>query len=277
MSRHTPWPTRILAAVDFDDTAGAALSHARWWALQYGAPLVVLHVGGEAPPTSRATLSELRGLVESVVPPDDPQPELLVRTGRPGQEIAAVAASTGADLIVTGTHGRGLVGRWALGSVASELLRTADAPVLLVHGPDVGYAGAVVAAVDLSEASAGVIRRAGEVAAARGVPLRLLHALPIGDHPSAGHVVMHDTATHSLEQLRAQHVPPTVATKVHVAMRMENPATAIAHDADSHQAALIVTGGHGASGWTRGVLGRVTERLLHETSVPVLVVRAAQA
>ena len=280
MSQRLQWPKRILVAVDFDATAESALSHGRWWARQSGASLAVLHVGAE--PSSGAAsgihtaLPELRGLVETAMPQDEPPPELLLRAGRPGPEISAAAASTGADLIVVGTHGRGVVGRWTLGSVADDLLRTTAVPVLLVHvAGDFSRDGVVVAAVDLSDASAAVVRHAGDLAAARAAPLRLLHVLPIGDHRSPGHVVMREAATGSLKELQERHVPPAVEAEVHVAMRMEAPASAIAQYAKSQRAVLIVMGAHGASGWTRGVLGSVTARLLHETALPVLVVRAA--
>jgi nucleotide-binding universal stress UspA family protein len=265
--------------VDFDATAESALSHGRWWARQSGAPLVVVHVRPEAArEASRAPAlrRELRALVETIIRPDEPQPELVVRTGVAGPEISAAAVATGADLIVVGTHGRGLVGRWVVGSVASAVLRATELPVLLVHGPGDGNRnGPVVAAVDFSDVSAGVVGHAGDLAADRGTSFRLVHVLPIGDHRSPGHVVMREAATRSLRALQEQRVPAGVETDLHVAMRMEAPATAIAHYAQGQGASLIVIGGHGTSGWIRGVLGSVTERLLQETALPVLVVRAA--
>lgn len=45
------------------------------------------------------------------------------------------ASSWGADLIVLGTHGRRGLERWALGSVAEQVVRRAPVPVLLVRKP----------------------------------------------------------------------------------------------------------------------------------------------
>lgn len=45
------------------------------------------------------------------------------------------AAAWGADLIVIGSHGRRGMKRVLLGSVAEEVMRTAQQPVLLVKGP----------------------------------------------------------------------------------------------------------------------------------------------
>jgi nucleotide-binding universal stress UspA family protein len=53
--------------------------------------------------------------------------------GSAGEAILANAAAGQADLIVMSTHGRGGLGRWALGSVADRVLHGASVPVLLVR------------------------------------------------------------------------------------------------------------------------------------------------
>ncbi|MFO0675858.1 MAG: universal stress protein [Polyangiaceae bacterium] len=47
--------------------------------------------------------------------------------------IHEVAAEIGADLIVMGTHGRRGIARALLGSVAENVVRMADRPVLTVR------------------------------------------------------------------------------------------------------------------------------------------------
>jgi nucleotide-binding universal stress UspA family protein len=53
---------------------------------------------------------------------------------QPGQEIAHQAHDGPGALIVMSTHGRSGLGRTVLGSVADRVIRTAEAPVLLVRG-----------------------------------------------------------------------------------------------------------------------------------------------
>jgi nucleotide-binding universal stress UspA family protein len=55
-----------------------------------------------------------------------------VRCGRPGEQILEAARAHEADLIVMATHGRTGPARWMLGSVADEVARHADRPILLV-------------------------------------------------------------------------------------------------------------------------------------------------
>ena len=55
-----------------------------------------------------------------------------VRSGRPADEIARVAETTDADLILISTHGRGGFRRWAFGSVTNELLHRGTTPILAI-------------------------------------------------------------------------------------------------------------------------------------------------
>ena len=59
---------------------------------------------------------------------------ILVKHGPVARAIVSVAADSGADLVVAGTHGRGGFSKFALGSVAEELLRIAPCPVMTI-GP----------------------------------------------------------------------------------------------------------------------------------------------
>ena len=61
------------------------------------------------------------------------KPILHVREGEPGIEIAHAAAEGRVDLIVMGTHGRRLLTRALLGSVANKVLASGTVPVLLVR------------------------------------------------------------------------------------------------------------------------------------------------
>jgi nucleotide-binding universal stress UspA family protein len=65
--------------------------------------------------------------------------ECVVRFGDPVVEILREAAAFEADLIAVTTGARSALGRAVLGSVAEQIVKKADAPVMLVrpgrHGP----------------------------------------------------------------------------------------------------------------------------------------------
>jgi nucleotide-binding universal stress UspA family protein len=59
--------------------------------------------------------------------------DCAVRFGDPVEEILREAEAFGADLIAVTTEGRGAVRRALLGSVAEQVVRTADTPVMLMR------------------------------------------------------------------------------------------------------------------------------------------------
>lgn len=59
--------------------------------------------------------------------------DVVVRHGRPAEEILAAARERGADLIAMTTHGRSGIGRLLFGSVTEAVLRHAEIPVLALR------------------------------------------------------------------------------------------------------------------------------------------------
>lgn len=57
----------------------------------------------------------------------------LVWEGDPGESIIEAARAEHVDLIVVGSHGRGAVGRFLIGSVSDHVVRNASCPVLVVR------------------------------------------------------------------------------------------------------------------------------------------------
>ena len=59
----------------------------------------------------------------------------VMQSGAPGDTIRAEAKRLHADAIVMGTHGRAGLARALMGSVATNVLKHADVPVILVKDP----------------------------------------------------------------------------------------------------------------------------------------------
>jgi nucleotide-binding universal stress UspA family protein len=60
----------------------------------------------------------------------------FVRVGKSSAEILAAAKEWSDDLVVIGSHGKGVVQRVMLGSVAESVMRHARCPVLIVRPPE---------------------------------------------------------------------------------------------------------------------------------------------
>lgn len=61
-----------------------------------------------------------------------------VLIGQPGPELCRLAAEEAADLVVVGSHGRGVLKRVVLGSVSDYLVHHSPCPVLVVRRPTDG-------------------------------------------------------------------------------------------------------------------------------------------
>jgi nucleotide-binding universal stress UspA family protein len=142
---------RILIPHDFSETSDEAVKYAMALGRTFGARLYFLHVALQAIDEFEVELpvgleeSQRAGirdrLLRVVTPQEDVEfnPEFAVRKGTPAAEIARYAADEDIDLIVMGTHGRGLVGHMMLGSVAEKVVRTAPCPVLTLRNPTHGF------------------------------------------------------------------------------------------------------------------------------------------
>lgn len=127
---------KILVPFDFSKYSEAALAKATELAEQFKAELHLVHVASENDEEARRqAVVQLEQLVPA---------ELMLKLkvahvalhGSPWREIVKKAASERFDMIVMGTHGRTGLSRFALGSVAERVLRTAPCPVMIVRHPD---------------------------------------------------------------------------------------------------------------------------------------------
>ena len=139
----------ILVATDFSEPSCVALAYGRDLARNYNARLHVMHVvedvmlrystevGLALPALQEDLVATARRDLEARLTEEDRRQLSAVAVIDTGANIAAsicaYAKNNAIDLIVTGTHGRGVVQHFLLGSVAERVVRSAPCPVLTVH------------------------------------------------------------------------------------------------------------------------------------------------
>jgi nucleotide-binding universal stress UspA family protein len=143
----TRW-TKILCAVDLEETTHTAVEHAASLARQLDAELTLVHVftpvrwAGEGVPLAvpvitAAEEAELRGKVDAARAEAERLSGRQVRTvvcgGSPAHEVPRIAEREHANLVVVGTRGRKGFGRAILGSVAGAIVRHAPCAVLVAR------------------------------------------------------------------------------------------------------------------------------------------------
>jgi len=136
---------KLLLATDLSEASSSATDEAFELASRLGAALLVVSVidpGSLLLPGGR-----FRARVDQVRERREQQAQALVERGRemglevsfliwsgdPGDMIVEAAEAEHVDMVLVGSHGRGAVGRFFIGSVSEHVVRHAPCPVLVVR------------------------------------------------------------------------------------------------------------------------------------------------
>lgn len=130
----------ILHPTDFSDTAELAFQLVKTLAAGGAERVTLLHVQPEGPPASGAKPGEhgridearLNRMASELRAESAVQPQTVLTSGKPAEEILRCAGVQGATLIVMGARGKGLVREALLGSESHHVIRHAPVPVLLM-------------------------------------------------------------------------------------------------------------------------------------------------
>jgi nucleotide-binding universal stress UspA family protein len=183
--------------------------------------------------------------------------------------IRSVAADAPEATICMATHGRGTLGTAILGSVAQDVVRGAQRPVVLV-GPHVdewaGLDQPMVVCHDGSVAASAIVPVAADWARALHTPVVVVHVF----HPLDVESARTPTAAidPTLETLRGEL--DDVDVRIY---RDSFPVGVILELARTLPASLVALSTHGRTGLARVTLGSVAASLVHASPSPVLLIR----
>lgn len=281
----------IVFATDFSPFSEAALPYAIAIARQYGGRVLATHVAppsvySEAPPERWSTAqrddaerdhrridrleSELGTLPH----------QILMRVGDVWEVLRNLIKEEDVDLVVLGTHGRTGLKKLMIGSVAEEIFRQAQCPVMTI-GPHIERRDAaeikfknILFATDFSLASVAGLRYALSLAEENQATISLLHCI---ETPSVGSVDLDSNASFVLKELE-QLVPNEAAfwCKPKCFVEYGGHAEAIVTFAKAHDVDLIVMGVRAASGdpeISTHLAKRTAHKVVAHASCPVLTVR----
>lgn len=206
---------------------------------------------------------------------------LRIESGDPAGVLMELSEQ--ADLVVVGTRGRGgFVGR-LLGSVSSALPAHAKCPTVVVPlcvsqraSGDPAIRDVVVVGVDGSDRARRAVLVAAEQASARGIPLRVVCALPPVSGSLAWMPATVDQEALTIDVRRqlsvgkrwlASHFPDLV---IETDVIDGSPIEVLIEE--SAKATLMVTGSRGRGGFAGMLLGSTSQGVLHHSKGPVLVV-----
>jgi nucleotide-binding universal stress UspA family protein len=247
-----------------------------------------------------AYLSKLAHELES----DGIETRIAVFSGQPASLILDAANAQEIDLIVLCSHGHTGFQRWALGGTAQKVMRQSPVPILLLREENpkaptkAAHPFRATIALDGSPFAEATLWPTAHLVAALNAPGEgELHLLQLVDVPTIEeefgymldadftfrHVALQEAGNY-LQAVHAQLVrelPPTLG--LHISWSVEeckDVADALLQTAECgkgigpHKAShLIALATHGRSGLQRWLLGSVAERMLHGSTLPLLIIR----
>lgn len=296
---------RIVVATDFSDTAALALDRAIEIATRHQSEIALVHaMQPEMPPIAspemllippdfenlveEACLEGLRHSAARVREAGIPVTEHLER-GRAATRIAAAADALAADLILIGTRGNTGFKHLLLGSVAEEVVRIAQRPVLSVHPADerpIEPVRRLLFPTDFSAASDQALAVASRLLIGSvETKILLVHSyhitpsiIPLSGFRGDVVPLFVDNAQHLAEQLTK---PSEIALRergfqVETLVERGDPSEIVIDLASEHDADLIVMGTRGHSKIRQMLLGSTAERVVGNAPCPVLTVHQSE-
>ena len=203
----------------------------------------------------------------------------VTRDGKPAEEIVLLANRMGADMIVMSTHRRSGIPRAMLGSVAEEVIRHADVPVLVTRpGAAVSEWNRLMVALDGSTRSEAVLQDVIPLAWRQKAAVEVIRAVMppvtmtgLGD---IGGVQIAEDPMPYLSKVKAALAEDGVDAQV---TALEGRAAfSIVNHAKERGASLICLTTHGRTGFGRILMGSVAEEVLRHAPCPVLIRRSVR-
>lgn len=301
--------SHILCATDFSHSAERGIAIALKLAADLDARLTILHIdnslwmtmGNLAPlPNMKQEGRERieKELKQLRVRLDLAPRQIEVLEGNAHELIAERVASSGADLLVMGTHGASGWERRHLGSVAEKLLHRVEVSMLVVPPEETPSGGAprqgastpapsferLLLAVDLGATDEAAVTDAVELARLYHSKLLVLHvAAPLGVlFPGSGgfwNAPERAEVEARLEEGRAREMssvlPATVKDEIDAELRIREgvPYEVIGSTARDEKFDLVIMGADDRGNNERGWLGSTAHKVVRMGACPSLIVK----
>ena len=278
---------KILVPLDGSVAAEAILPHVRRLLRRKDSEVLLLRVAVPPPveeqmsmiEASLAAAREYVGGIKERLEQQGVRARAEARLGPPAGTILEVAEEKNVSLIAMATHGRTGLKRALFGSVAEQVLRKSTAPVFVVR-PFWSYElqppgrtearpfKGILVPTDRSEPSRAVLAPAIEIARLFGARMVFLNVLEPGRDKAGDEGLARERLQEYADQAKGLETA--------VVVDRGEAAKTILDNARFHGCDLIAMTTHGRSGLSRMVVGSVTEKVLRDAALPLLVVRAAK-
>ncbi len=288
---------KILCPTDFSDQAYEALLSATDLAGEYSAELLVAHVvnslplllgGGHDPVAQfqercRQKEEDAKERLEQLVTKGIPvkiKARALVKIGSPAIQILEWAEEYETDLIVIAPYGQTGWRQALLGSVTAQIIKMSTRPVWVIQPKPPARSSAerafmkirkILCPTDFSESADEALKSAASLAGDYSAELLVAHVVESPPFVPGSVSTMEAAAVKNLEAVSERMISAKV--QVRHLVKCGQPSVQIVDLAEKNDADLIVIATHGLTGWRRALLGSVTDRVIKQTTKPMLIIQ----
>lgn len=283
-----PLHDRILLATDLSARSDRAMDRAIMLAKREGAEMVALHVLEPTPdnrfyPRTRP-LSDLAAIARAQVCHDlgecADEVQVRIEDGDPAEVIERVVREHQSTLVVVGVARVERLGRFTLGKTVERLVRSVEAPLLIVTDRPRGPYRRVCVAVDFTPVSAEALRLTAalfpdqRITALHGYQPLAKYGLSDAEKHAAQ---FREMAERELEEwLDQAGISAEVRELVDKRIELGDPSRAIRDAAANHDFDLVVIGTRGRGRISELLVGSVAKQILAELPCDALFVRQSK-
>ncbi len=201
----------------------------------------------------------------------------LVKTGDPAQEILGTALEKNINLIAMSTHGRKAIPRLLLGSVASEVVRKSQLPVLLARPDTLRCARPlrrILVGVDGVETPKDLLETVKTLAGGAQAEIILFHAVPAVQDPAPQWAFPSRLSVLSTPEHRLQELADSLEAEGLIARPLTSagePVEELLGQCMKLDVDLIALATHARTGLERVLEGSVAEGVMRRSPVAVLL------
>jgi nucleotide-binding universal stress UspA family protein len=287
---------KILVPLDGSDLAELALPYATELAGTFNSELVLLYVSEEDEEHLHMHQLYLERLaVQTKKKQQLKRVSPVVIAGKTVEEIVKYTEKNDIRLIIMASHGRSGIIPWAKEGVASKVIDAVGVPLLLIKETkrrrktkeEKHLISRILLPLDGSEAGEAAITRVKELRSQLEAEVILLEVVPKGRHlrtvGGLDHILYPESEIETFKTEAKEYLDKVYQRmqrgkkakgELTVAIRTGEVAKEILDYAKKKRVSLVAVASHGHSGMTKWVFGSTTQKVIEDSPVPVLVVKA---
>ena len=217
---------------------------------------------------------KLQGFADFMKPVDT---TIEIEVGDPRDLILEMEDREDPDLVVIGSHKKGLVEKILIGSTAEKIVKHSFKPILVIKGSEPTFEGRAVIAYDFSKTAERMLDFAIDFLRPFNMKVELLHIdepfdLPIVERIGrAIYQRFREEKRKYMDRIRDRFKEAGIDPEVTYLDGMDPKEAIVSRIKELEDVDLLIMGSRGLSGLKRIILGSTSTEVLRQVEIPILI------